>query len=120
MTYFNFEAIVEMLIHENTENPFNELFQYILYRIGQKSLEYFAFGDEIQHFKWYFFYNRNKIQNYKDFMKLTDFNYDKVDQKYDRLKIQTQKKIRRPLPIYGTTFSKDPLTGKIKIDLKRL
>lgn len=120
MTYFNFEAIVEMLIHENTENPFNVLFQYISYRIDQKSLDSFAFGDEIQHFKWYFFYDRNKIQNYKDFKKLIDFNYDIVDKKYDRVRIKRLKKIKRPLPMYGATFSTNPLTGKFNFDLKRL
>ncbi len=111
MTYFNFEAIIEILVHENVENSFNVLIQYILYRINQKSLDYFAFGDEIQHFKRYFFYDKNKIEEYKDFKRFTDFNYDIIDQKYDRLKIKNFKKIKKPLSMFGAVFSTDSITG---------
>ena len=55
------------------------------------------------------------IEDYKGFKRFTDFNYDIVDQKYDRLNIKKFKKIKRPITMYGAFFTTDPETGKINI-----
>jgi len=111
MTYFNLEAIFEIIIHEQEDNHLTTFLTYLNTRLEERkrykeeNIGVVFFGDEVTNFKHFYFYNLDSttmMNMYSDYpgQIVIDVNYDIVDKKYDRINIQNEICINKPIKVY--------------------